>query len=101
MIELPTIKIDMTVIEPNTRGYWQGGRYISRGATGHWTKWGGARMDVIQEEVSDIWACQSCGGNQPKTLSPYKYEFPAGEYIRVCAPCIVDGCAVLKTRIGV
>lgn len=94
------ITVTKKTVVTSSRGYWKGGRYISKGATGHWSKWGGARMDVIQAEVSDVWHCQSCRNQQPKDLSPYKYEFPKGEYIRVCAPCIVDGCSSLKIRLG-
>ena len=95
------VTITETVVISSTRGYWDKSRYISKGPTGHWTKWGGARMDLIQEDIGDMWNCQSCGDNQPNALSPYKYEFPEGEYIRVCATCISNGCAALKERIGI
>lgn len=75
-----------------------------KGVTGHWSKWGGRRMSVIESQnggVDDFWRCQSCGDLQPEALSPYKYEFPAGEFIRVCAPCIADHCTSLHDRVGV
>ena len=66
---------------------WDGSHYKSTGMSGHWTKWGGAIKDVIQEDLSDIWYCQLCGTEQPKDLTPYKHEYPEGEWIRICSNC--------------
>lgn len=97
-IFVETVITEVTI--SSTRGYWDKSHYVSRGPTGHWTKWGGARMDLIQEDIGDTWTCQSCGDNQPNALSPYKYEWPEGEYIRCCARCIADNCQALRDRIG-
>lgn len=86
-------------VETSTKGYWKGSHYISRGMTGHWSKWGGANKDVIQENLSKEWACQSCGDIQPYALTPYKYEYPKGEYIRVCWICYNNGCLILLSRL--
>lgn len=102
-----TITIDVLIEESvilqekvSTKGYWDKSHYVSRGNTGHWTKWGGARMDLIQEGVSDIWFCQSCNDPQPKDLTPYRFEFIKDEYIRICAKCLQDGCIALRHRVG-
>lgn len=83
-----------------TKGYWKKSSYVSRGSTGHWTKWGGARQDLIQSELAEIWMCQSCGRQQPKELTPYRYEYPTKEYLRVCAICLAEGCEELKRRMS-
>ena len=74
-----------------------------KGLTGGWTKWGGRRYELISDrmdsELPDIWSCQSCGSQQPKELSPYKYEYPEKEYIRVCAECFANHCEILKKRL--
>ncbi len=77
---------------------WEGSTYKADGLSGHWTKWGGGVMGVIQDELDPIWVCQSCGQEQPKDLTPYKYQFPENEWIRVCATCYHDGCLQLKER---
>ena len=81
------------------RGHWEGSHYIKgSGATGNWTKWGGARQDAYQEEIADQWYCQSCNTAQPKELTPFKYEYPENEYLRVCAVCFATGCPDLRAR---
>ncbi|PWT73693.1 MAG: hypothetical protein C5B59_12935 [Bacteroidetes bacterium] len=67
------------------------------GLKGQWSKFGGARMAVVQEELGPIWVCQSCGQEQPNALKPYLYEW-MGEYIRVCAICLSEDCKRLKAR---
>ena len=96
MTSTASTTLQVTVV---TKGYWEKSRYISRGSTGHWSKWGGSRMDLVQE-LTNIWHCQSCRSPQPRDLTPYKYEYPQGEYLRVCGPCIADDCMVLKVRLG-
>lgn len=90
------------VVVSSTRGYWQGSHYISRGRTGHWSKWGGPRKDLIQEEVTNTWYCQSCRKEQKKEFMVYQFEFPLGgkEYIRVCHDCMMSGCPQLLGRVN-
>lgn len=76
-----------------------------KGLTGGWSKYGGKRHSIAYNqhglsEVDDQWACQSCGQRQPHDLSPYLYEYPEAEYIRVCSVCLVDGCSTLKSRLS-
>lgn len=78
---------------------WKNSRYQSTGMTGHWSKHGGARMDVWREDLPLIWHCQSCGTRQPKDLTPYIYELQEGDYVRACASCYADGCTRLKVRL--
>lgn len=82
------------------KGYWDKSHYISQGATGFWTKYGGARNTIMQEELEAIWYCQSCSKEQPSDLKPYKKEILLGEYIRVCAVCINDDTTALIVRIN-
>lgn len=73
-----------------------------KGQTGFWTKWGGRRYSLADNqygEVEDIWYCASCTQSQPKELSPYKFEYPEGEYIRVCAQCFANACRSLYKRL--
>lgn len=81
------------------KGYWDKSHYVSQGTTGYWTKYGGARNTVLQEELDPIWYCQSCGKPQPIDLKPYKKEILVGEFIRVCALCINDNTVELEIRI--
>lgn len=73
-----------------------------KGITGQWTKWGGRRYGLVADrhdsEVPNIWYCQSCNDPQPNDLSPFKFEYPEGEYIRVCAICLSNGCEKLLER---
>lgn len=74
-----------------------------KGLTGHWSKWGGRVYDVLDNqftEVREYWYCQSCNQPIPVSLSPYKYEYPQGDYIRVCAVCLADGCRILHVRVS-
>lgn len=73
-----------------TRGYWEKSHYISRGATGYWSKYGGKTKNIIEKAVGSLWYCQSCGTPQSATLPPFKVEFIPGEYIRICASCFKD-----------
>lgn len=74
-----------------------------KGLTGHWTKWGGRRYDLVADRqdsiVPEIWSCQSCADQQPFEITPFKYEYPEGEYIRVCAICYADNCEKLFKRL--
>jgi len=73
-----------------------------KGLTGHWSKWGGRRDNVYVNQygvIIDDWVCQSCGKQQTKDLTPYRFEFYPDEYIRVCAICLYDGCEKLKKRV--
>lgn len=67
------------------------------GLKGQWSKYGGARMAVVQESLGPSWNCQSCGELQPNALKPYQYKW-MGEYIRVCAVCLSNDCVRLKER---
>lgn len=71
-----------------------------KGLTGHWSKWGGNIQSVLtnQSETFDHWFCQSCRREMGKELQPYFYEFPKGEYIRICAVCLNEGCVILEQR---
>ena len=69
------------------------------GLTGRWSKWGGGQQSAFKEKVQGVWSCQSCGQKQVAELSPYLYEYPAGEYVRVCARCLADDCRRMKERL--
>lgn len=73
-----------------------------KGLTGQWSKWGGRRYGIAdnqEEMVVPYWYCQSCHDEQPQALSPFKWEYPEGEYIRVCASCYAEGCVRLIDRL--
>lgn len=52
-----------------------------------WSKWGGPLLGLVQEDLTKEWICQACGEKQTDKLSPYMYEYPQGEYIRICSKC--------------
>lgn len=72
-----------------------------KGLTGHWTKWGGNVVDPFesQNEEFNFWFCQSCNNQFGKEIQPYFYEWPEGEYIRVCGKCVHEDCYILRIRI--
>lgn len=77
---------------------------ISRkGLTGHWSKYGGNHHDIFESQNEDFsfWICQSCGREFNKEFKPYFYQWPEGEYIRVCGKCVSEDCVVLKIRLEV
>lgn len=87
--------IDLDV-EPPKKSY--------KGLTGFWSKWGGARSGVATNQwgdagVDDEWFCQSCNAPQPPQLSPFRFEYPDREFIRVCAVCYAEQCIKLFERI--
>lgn len=93
----------------STRGYWKGSHYISKGMTGHWSKYGGVIREVVITQygvvgVDSEWACQSCGVMQPVDLTPYLWKHPDAEAeterLRVCAKCFNDECYDLRRRRG-
>ncbi len=67
------------------RGYWDKSHYVSKSNTGFWTKWGGGRY----VEVIDLpeWSCQACNDPQVDVLPSYLFQYPEGEYIKICAMC--------------
>lgn len=72
------------------KGHWEKSHYVSSRLTGSWTKWGGARKSLYEnqfERENDNWFCQKCGTEHPKEITPYNYEFIQGEFIRICAVC--------------
>lgn len=71
-----------------------------KGIIGKWTKYGGAANNFVQADVGEEWACQSCGARHPKVLSPYRFEYPEGEWIRVCATCLFEECRALFNRLS-
>lgn len=73
-------------------------RMSQKGMRGSWTKYGYSRKTVIQAHITKIWACQSCGFKYPDIISPFLFEFIKGEYIRVCALCISNGCEDFMRR---
>lgn len=71
--------------------------------TGGWTKYGGRRYSVIDNQktiLDENWVCQCCALTYPPIMSPYKFEYPEGEYISVCAVCLAEGCMRLMERIA-
>lgn len=72
-----------------------------KGLTGHWTKWGGNVHDVFSRQNEEItnWFCQSCNSEQDKEITPFFFEYPDKEYIRICQSCQTNGCLILKSRI--
>lgn len=96
MSSLPSIAIEIDYVEEIVfDGF--------KGITGHWSKWGGRRYDLIagrQDSIlQNIWNCQSCGEQIPNEFTPYKYEYPEGEFIRVCSVCLIDNCQILRERL--
>lgn len=88
-----TIEIEEIVVEKKSY----------KGLTGHWSKWGGRRMSIIESQnavIDDTWVCQSCGHDQPKEISPFKFEYPEHEYLRVCSICYFTNCNTLFERIA-
>jgi len=89
-----------------TKGYWEKSHYVSMSHTGRWSKWGGAMKEVAINQYGIIgvagerWFCQSCNTEQPIELTPYLFEWPENERIRVCFHCYNTGCAVLRGRLG-
>lgn len=77
---------------------WKESHYETSGLTGYWSKWGGVRQSVVKDEIETEWFCQSCTSVFPVELTPYRYEYPQGEYIRVCAACLNNDCECLKKR---
>jgi YgiT-type zinc finger domain-containing protein len=67
------------------RGYWAKGHYISQSNTGHWSKYGGGRL----VEIIDLptWNCQSCHELQINCFPSYLFQYPEGEYIKICVMC--------------
>lgn len=73
-----------------------------KGVTGKWSKYGKIynpidRQDAIMESE---WTCSSCAKIQPSQLTRYKFEYPMGSYINVCASCLNAGCLILFERIA-
>lgn len=69
-----------------------------KGLTGGWSKYGGAKQQVVKESIDREWICQSCQARHAAEMTPYLYQFMDDEYIRVCAICISDDCAALRKR---
>lgn len=78
---------------------WVGSSYRSNKIAGGHSKYGGPRQELMQEQVEDWWACQSCGETYSEEITRFKFEYPEGEWIRVCAICIRDDCAKLMSRL--
>lgn len=74
-----------------------------KGLTGHWTKWGGNVHDVFERQGEEFtnWYCQSCNKELSRELKPYFYEYPKGEYIRVCAVCVSNDCMIIRVRVEI
>ena len=68
-------------------GHWEGGRYISSGKRGYWSKYGGGKQYKEPEEIT--WYCQSCQEIQPAVMHSYSIPFggEVEENTRVCAIC--------------
>ena len=78
--------------------------YKKTGITGYWTKYGGVRRFATVNQyddpyITDGWICQSCTRQQTKELPHYPFEYPEGEFIRVCSDCFHTGCLTLKSRL--
>lgn len=73
-----------------------------KGLTGHWTKYGKVYNPIDRQDaiVDQEWVCSSCGKTQPSELTRYKFEYPMGSYINICATCLNDGCIILFERIA-
>jgi hypothetical protein len=88
------------------KGYWEKSSYISVSHTGRWSKYGGAIKEVAVNQfgiagvADDKWFCQSCNTQQPIELTPYLFEHPKNERIRVCSPCFNTNCEPLRLRLG-
>jgi hypothetical protein len=74
-----------------------------KGLTGHWSKYGGNIVDVFESQHEEFltWFCQSCKGEFNKEIKPFFYEWPEGEYIRVCGSCVHDDCILLRLRVAI
>lgn len=66
-------------------GYWVKSHYVSRSNTGYWSKYGGGKL--VEHAQLPEWKCQSCGEMQFNVLPSYLYEYPQGEYIKICTMC--------------
>lgn len=99
-MEIIEITVEETV--ETTKGRWEGSHYIPKGVTGYWSKWGGGIKTPYKNQFSPVeesWRCQSCGKEMPKEISPFLYEYPEKEYIRVCPICLFTNCDTLKQRL--
>lgn len=67
------------------RGYYVKSHYVSKSNTGYWSKYGGGRY--VEETHLPIWFCQSCNLPQVNVLPSYLFEYPTGEYIKICTLC--------------
>lgn len=67
------------------KGHWEKGHYIAKSNTGYWSKWGGGRY--VEDISLPEWKCQSCGETQVNVLPSYTFEYPTGEFIKVCVMC--------------
>lgn len=67
------------------RGYWVKSHYISTSNTGHWSKYGGGRLQEIVNLPT--WVCQACQEMQTDCLPSYLFQYPEGEYIKICVMC--------------
>jgi rubrerythrin len=73
-----------------------------KGKTGGWTKWGGRRYDLLDNQKGfnlDEWFCQSCGDRVPGIITPMKWKVADDEYVRVCPVCFAEGCMHLMERL--
>lgn len=61
-------------------------REISIKAYG-WTKYGGSKLGLVQENKTLEWSCQACGDLQTSELPSYMFEFIENEFIRICSVC--------------
>ena len=52
-----------------------------------WSKYGGANLGLVQENITQEWACQACGDIQTSDLPAYMFEFVENEFIRICSIC--------------
>lgn len=69
------------------KGYWKGGRYISFGKTGYWSKYGGGKLYKHMQEENKDWYCQSCGDLQFPALPSFLIKTGENEYVKVCVFC--------------
>lgn len=89
----------MNSLPSSTKGFWKGSHYVSQGATGHWSKWGGGKKSAKQERPQEFWYCSSCAEQQHESMPRYDYKIGENEYVKVCSKCANDGCLIIEHRI--
>lgn len=52
-----------------------------------WSKYGDPNFGLVQRNLTEEWACQSCSEAQDNHLPSFMFEFMEREFIRICSKC--------------